>query len=166
MNCVPGNLAMFMTRRVKHLPHTPRPITIFLKKLRHRKRPGASLTNVRLVINHSTRLRIEPAQKRSPRRAAHRILTKSPFESHRFRGKLRERRSFDMIISGRRNVCVEIITDDEKHVFFVSLFLTTLRRLLGIDFLTLLAPTKRLSLNNEVFPNRPLGSCRSKFFRR
>ena len=32
---VPGDLAMFMTRRVKHLPHTPRPITILLKKLRH-----------------------------------------------------------------------------------------------------------------------------------
>ena len=61
---------------------------------------------------------------------------------------------------------IEIIADDQKNVPFVPLFLSALRRLFGSNFFTLLAPTKRLSLNNEIFPNRPLGSRWRKFLRR
>ena len=155
---IPGDLAMFMTRRVKHLPYTPRPITILLKKLWHRKRPGAGLANIGLVINHSTRLWLESIQKRSPRRTAHRILAKSSVEGHGFRGKLRERRGFDVIVSGRRNVGVEIIADDQKNVPLVPLFLSSLRLIFGSIFFTLLALTNRLTLTTKLFSNRTLGS--------
>ena len=61
---------------------------------------------------------------------------------------------------------IKIIANDEEDILLIPLFLSALRRLFGSNFFTLLAPTKRLSLNNEIFSNRPFGSRRRKFLRR
>ena len=80
MILIPAKLPRFMTHRVKDLSHTAGPVSVLFHELRQRRRAGAGLANVDLVIQHTGRLGIQPAEKRRPRRPTDGVLAVGPVE--------------------------------------------------------------------------------------
>ena len=114
MILVPSKIARFMTHRVEHFSHTTGPVSVFLHELWQRQCAWPCFTNVDLVIQHTGRLRIQPAEKRRPGRPTDGVLAIGPVEDQALLGQAIEVGRFDVRIAGNADVRVQIITNDES----------------------------------------------------
>ena len=114
---VPAEVARLVASGVKNLADTAGPVAVLLHELRQRHCAGASVADVYLVIQHAGRFWVQSAEKRRPRRPADRVLAIGAVEGDPRLGQAVKVRRFDVRITGGTDMSVEVVANDQQHVW-------------------------------------------------
>jgi len=103
---------------VVDLSDTVREIAVLLKPLRHRDHVGMPLTEVRWDVPNAECVRPSPSHERDARWIANRLLAIVPLEDHPARCESVDIRRFRERVAVATDLRVQIITYNEKDIWF------------------------------------------------